>query len=144
MNSLRFLIAALLPLAFLLQNTEALSLPTAMADPTYTTGTSVLVSANWSNTSPTSFTASFQTTMSTSSLNATLGIMGVSYYLKGSSWGWQMSVVSVLQTSLSILLNVVDSSNPIYYLKICFFVTYNTLLDVNSVTYTFRTKYIMQ
>jgi hypothetical protein len=113
-------------------------------DPTYTTGTFRLVNANWGNTSPSNFLVNYQTTMSTSSLNASLGVMGINYYIKGSTWGWRMTVASLTASSMNVLLNVKDNNNPIYYLRICYFVTYNTLLDVSWVSYSFSISHLIQ
>lgn len=112
-------------------------------DPTYTTGTFRLVNSNWGSTSASNFLVSFQTTMSTSSLNASLGVMGINYYIKGSAWGWRMTIPSVTASSMNVLLSVKDSNNPIYYLRICYFVTSNTLLDVNYVSYSFSIIYVI-
>jgi hypothetical protein len=136
MKSLHYLILACL-FSSLISLGEAYSKPTAVLDPSYTTGTSVLVTSNWGNTSPTNFLVNYQTTMSTSSLNATLGVMGVNYYIKGTQWGWRLSIASLTQSSLNVLVNVKNYNNPIYYLKICYFVTDNTLLDINWITYSF-------
>jgi hypothetical protein len=114
-----------------------LSKPTVTPDPSYTTGTTQLVNANWGSTSPTNFLVNYQTTMSTTSLNASLGIMGINYYIKAGQWGWRLSIVSVAQSSLNLFLNVKSNNNPIYYLRICYFVTSNTLLDVNWATLSF-------
>lgn len=122
---------------------ESLSKPTAVLDPSYTTGTTVLVTSNWGNTSPSNFLVNYQTTMSTSSLNATLGIMGVNYYIKGTQWGWRMSIASITASSLNVLLNVKNYNNPIYYLRICYFVTYSSLLDISWVSYSFGIFFII-
>ncbi len=116
---------------------SALSMPTAITDPTYTTGTSTIISSNWGTTTPTSFSFNYQTTMSTSSLNGTLGVIGIDSYIRPSQWGWRMSILSLSQTSLTLNLNVKNSYSPILYLQICYLVTSNTLLELNWVAYSF-------
>lgn len=121
-----------------------ISRPTAIApDLTYTTGTAQLINSGWGNTSPTNFLVNYQTTMNTASLNGTLGIMGINYHIKGNSWGWRMSIVTLAQSSMNILLNVRTGNNPIFYLRICYFVTYNSLLDASYVTESFSSKCII-
>jgi hypothetical protein len=134
---LRVSITLLLTLSFIVPTVRTLSFPIAVPDPTYTTGTAQLITASYSSTTNTSFPVTFATTMSTPSLNASLGIMGINYDIRSSRWGWRITIASVLQSSLSVLISVSDSSNPIYSLRICYFVTYNTLIDVQEITNTF-------
>ena len=72
---------AIIILSLIPQSIE-ISRPTAIVpDFTYTTGTAQLINSNWGSTSPTNFLVDYQTTMSTPSLNGTLGIMGINYYI---------------------------------------------------------------
>ena len=131
---------AIIILSLIPQSIE-ISRPTAIVpDFTYTTGTAQLINSNWGSTSPTNFLVNYQTTMSTASLNGTLGIMGINYYIKGNNWGWRMSIASIGQSSMNILLNVRNNNNPIFYLRICYFVTYNSLLDASYVTHIFSSN----
>jgi hypothetical protein len=126
------------------QATHNWSMPIGITpDPTYTTGTFRMVNSNWGSTSPSNFLVNFQTTMSTSSLNASLGVMGINYYIKGKDWGWRMTIPSVSTSSMNVLLNVKNGNNPIYFLRICYFVTSNPFLDSNYVSYTFSIKYVI-
>lgn len=127
---LRFFITLFLALYFFAPAVRTLSLPLSVPDLTYTTGTTILINANYANTAASSFPVTFQTTMSTPSLNASLGIMGTNYKIRSSTWGWRIKIASVLQSSLTVLISVSDSTNPIYNLRICYFVTYNTLIDL--------------
>ena len=126
---LRFFIALFL-LCLMPPTYSTLSFPIAVPDPTFTTGIAQLITTNYSNTNATTFPLTFATTMSTPSLNASLAIMGINYGIRSSAWGWRITIASVLQSSLSALISVSDSTNPISSLRVCYFITYNTLIDV--------------
>lgn len=79
--------------------------------------------------------------MTTPSVNATLGIYGINFYMTSQTFGWNMRVSSVSTTTLTIQLYVYSSPNYLNYLKLCYLVSSNPYIDVNFVEYNFNRKY---
>lgn len=127
----------LLLLLLLLPLSTPLSRPTAQLDPTYLTGTATLISSNWTNTAPTNFVVTYPTIMATSSLNGSVGVMDIGFYMANGQWGWRLVIASLNQSGMSLQLNNKNGSNCLFNLKISFLASYNSLLDINSVAYSF-------
>jgi len=123
---------------FATQNSTPLAL---QPDPTYLTGTSTLITTNMNSTSPIQYTLNYPWMMSTASLNGSLGIIGVDYYMKGIQFGWNLGIVSLNNLTIVVQASVYNNNSLLYYLNICYMVTYNSYLDLNYVTYTFS-KYL--
>ena len=75
--------------------------------------------------------------MTTSSLNATIGIMGIHYSLRDAQMGWTLHVVSLTDSGMTLRLAVHNNNNPIYFLTVCYLVSQSPLLDINFIEYTF-------
>lgn len=106
-------------------------------DPTYLTGMATLITSNMGSTSPVLYTLTYPWTMSTASLNGTLGIVGVNYYISGYQFGWNLGIVSLTALTMVVQVKVYHNYNPLFYLNICYMVTYNSYLDTNYVSYSF-------
>lgn len=139
----RFILCLIILCCF--KTVTSLSKPTAIVpDPTYQTGVTTLITSNFSNTSPFNFQINYFAAMSTSSVNATLGIMGVKYYMQGNQFGWRMNTLSVNETAIVIQFYVKKNSNPIFYLRICYMISYNPFLELSWISYTFSKIDIIQ
>lgn len=123
-----FVILCLIPTVLLLSNPIALQ-----PDRTYQTGTYVIITSNFSNTAQQTFSIPYTSVMTTTSLNATLGIYGVNYYMIGGVFGWKLFVASVTASDISVHLSVFSSSSSIYYLKLCYLISSKTEIDINYV-----------
>lgn len=83
----------------------ATSVPTPIQpDPTYQTGISTVLSSklSWSNT----YTISYNSIMSTSSLNASFGIYGIDYDQRNKKHGFRTSIASLDSSSMQIYVKV--------------------------------------
>jgi hypothetical protein len=122
------LIAAIIPYVLLL------SYPTALQpDTTYQTGISIVISSYYANTTYQVFAIPYVSVMTTSSLNASLGIYGVDHLMISTSFGWNLLVASVTTSNVIIHLSVVSATNYISYLKLCYMINSNTNIDMNFV-----------
>ena len=93
-----------------LQFGYCLSRPIAVQpDLTYQTGVQIIVSTNYNSLTDLAIGVPYATVMSTSSVNASLAIMGTRYYLNNDQFGWKMSIGSVTTTSLSIHLSITSA-----------------------------------
>jgi len=126
------LIATIIPAAYTASKPFAIQ-----PDPTYLTGTKTLFTTNMGSTSNVIYSVTYPWILSTSSLNATLSIMGVNFYLKGNQFGWRMSIISLTTSSMAFQVSVNNNNNPLFYLRIGYLVSWNSYLDLNFVSYTF-------
>jgi hypothetical protein len=118
---------SLLLLIYSIQLAYSLSRPIAIQpDPTYQTGVQILFNSNFNSLTTVAFGVPFNTAMPTSSLNASLGIMGTKYYMISNVFGWKMSVGSVSINSLSIDIKVISTASYLFYMKISYLVSCNT------------------
>lgn len=121
-----------------------LSRPIAVQpDPSYQTGVQIIVSANFASTTFVAIGVPFATGMSTSSLNASLAIMGTKYYMNSDQFGWKMSIGSVTASSLSVHLQITSSLSTLFYMKISFLVSSNSQLDMSFHEFPFSNFSIM-
>jgi hypothetical protein len=126
------LIAAVLPLVLLSSRPIALQ-----PDTTYQTGTQIILSSNFAFTAEQVFNIPYVSVMTTSSLNASLAIYGVDYYMVSGVFGWKLYVASLTSSNLIIHLSVFSATSPLYYLKLCYIISSNPDIDINYVEYTF-------
>ena len=91
------LFLAILPSAILLSRPVALQ-----PDTTYQTGTQTILSSNFTSTTNQVFAIPYVSIMTTSSLNASLGIYGVKYYMINQAFGWRLFVSSLTSSDLII------------------------------------------
>jgi hypothetical protein len=134
----------LLFLTLLLVGVDAWSRPTAIQpDPTYLTGSKTLITASMTSTSPVVYGITYPWTMPTLSLNASLAIMGVNFYMKTAQFGWRMNILSLSDSALALQISVKHKDSPLYYLRVCYMVSYNSYIDMNYVSYTLSTLAFM-
>jgi hypothetical protein len=107
-------------------------------DTTYQTGTQIVITSNFASTTEQIFSIPYVSVMTTSSLNATLGIYGINYYLNGTTFGWKLYIASLTSSNLNIHLAVFSTLSPIYYLKLCYLISSRPDLDINYVEYTYN------
>lgn len=133
---------ALLCLVFILPFTHCASYPIALQpDTSYQTGVQIIFTTAFSSTTNQFFFIPYTSIMTTPSVNATLGIYGINFYMTSQTFGWNMRVSSVSTTTLTIQLYVYSSPNYLNYLKLCYLVSSNPYIDVNFVEYNFNRKY---
>ena len=115
----------LLALALLTTRTHnATAYPTPIQpDPTYQTGQSTII--NTGLTASSTYTINYNWAMATTSLNATLGVVGMSFNFNDSSHGWQQSLISLNKSALIMQVTVVNKYDPINYMKISYLVSYS-------------------
>jgi hypothetical protein len=115
---IHYLILALIPSVLLLSYPIALQ-----PDTTYQTGTQIIITSAYTNTSEQVFSIPYVSVMTTSSLNASLGIYGVNYYMISTTFGWKLFVASITSSNINVHLSVASAASSIYYLKLSFLVS---------------------
>ena len=113
--------------------------PTAIVpDPTMRTAHTTLLSSRLNSESYRYYGVSYPTTMTTPSLDCALGITGIDYWIKNTALGWEMGVVTLDATSLTVQIRVRKNSNPVDYLRICYMVSSSTYLEIAYIHYSLR------
>lgn len=137
----KFTILATLLILSLFPTASSYSRPIArQPDSTYQTGVQTILSTAFTSTAEVAYSIPYTSVMTTSSLNASLGIYGVSYQMISGSFGWKHYVSSITTSTLSVHAAVFSAASSIYYLKLCYIITSNTNIDMNYVEYTFDGK----
>ena len=77
------------------------------------------------------YTVNYNFAMSTSSLNASLGIFGIDYRQNKKRHGFRMNIVSLNSSAMQVFLRVNNNQDPLYTLKISFLVSYSPLIDIH-------------
>lgn len=115
----------LLTLSLLTTRTRtATTYPTPIQpDPTYQTGQSTII--NTGLTTSSTYTINYNWPMATASLNATLGVVGMSFHFNDTSHGWQQSLISLNKSALIMQVSVVNKYDPINSMKISYLVSYS-------------------
>lgn len=117
-----------------------LSFPFArQPDTTYQTGTQIVITSTFNSITETVFSIPYTKVMTTTSLNATLGLYGINYYTVGTAFGWKLYVASLTSSNVIVHLAVFATTSPIYYLKLCYLISAKPELDIAYVEYTIRT-----
>ena len=115
-----------------------LSWPVALQpDATYQTGVLTVISTNFSSTAAQAFNMSYTNIMSTSSLNASIGIYGIDFYMVKQVFGWSLGISTLSTTNFMLYIYVNSALSRVSSLKICYIVSNNPYIDMNYVRYTF-------
>lgn len=122
------IILLLIPHVFLYSRPVALQ-----PDTTYQTGVQIVISSSYANTTSNAYSIPYTSVMSTTSLNASLGIYGLNFYMINGAFGWKMYVASVSTSNINIQIAVYSAASSIYYLKVCYIISSNTDIDMNYV-----------
>lgn len=107
-------------------------------DLTYQTGVQIIINSNYASTVYQAFTVPYVSVMSTASLNGSLGIMDVKYYMVSNVFGWRMYIASLTSSVLTIHISVLNPSSSLYLLRVCYFISSNPDLDMGYVEYTYN------
>lgn len=127
------IISLLTPIIFTYSRPVALQ-----PDSTYQTGVQVIFSSSYTSTTENAYSIPYTSIMTTTSLNASLGIYGMNFQMINGVFGWKLYVASVTPSSLNIQIAVFSSSSAISYLKLCYIISSNTDIDMNYVEYSFN------
>lgn len=125
--------------SLLLAIAHSLSKPIALQpDTTYQTGVQTIITTNFTSTAEVVYNIPYTSVMTTSSLNASLGIYGLNYYMINKVFGWKYFVSSLTNVDIIIHLSVYTANSPLYYLKLCYIISSNPDIDMSYVEYTFN------
>ncbi len=97
-------------------------------DPTYQTGIISILSSQLK--SSLTYTVSYNWAMSTSSLNASLGVVGIDLQTQYPRHGFRMMIMSLNKSALIMYVAVKYDKSPLNILKISYLVSYNPYFDI--------------
>ena len=120
----------------LIQISLSWSYPTPIQpDLTYQTGIVTLYTGSLTGSGV--YTLNYNFAMTTSSLNGSLGIVGLDYRQNNKRHGFRMNIASMNNSAMQVYLEANYNREPIYLMKVSYLASYSPYLDVNYISYSY-------
>lgn len=106
--------------------------------PTYVTGVATLISSpsNKVNNAGNTLPVTFATAAPTTSLNASAGLKSCEFDMKGTTFGWKITIDSLTATGMMVSFSTTDPTNYIRLLAISYIANWGAPFNLNYIAFT--------